>query len=310
MNLVDVKFYQLIQELKMLSNEQVFEKIKMCFMKLDKKTRESFEDFFERFNYWGSLHSVENDFEEIQRRANSIFFHLQDFVWLYERLGDYRSKKLLYVILNNWYCYDFTELKNCYDHMYPDYFDLDLVKCDEEEVLVDLGAFTGDTVLEYMKMYQKKYKKIYCYEITEESLETLRNNLKGYPNIEIRNKAVIDQEKTVFIEKNLTGADGNKIENLRGGIKINGVSLDEDILEKVTTIKMDIEGSEQAALLGCKRHIQEDKPKLLLSVYHNHEDIWKIPRMIEEMQEGYRFYLRYHGGNYFPTEVTLIAICE
>ena len=86
------------------------------------------------------------------------------------------------------------------------------------------------------------------------------------------------------------------------------VTLDEDIKEKITTLKMDIEGFEQKAILGATNHIKNDKPKLLLSVYHNNEDLWKIPRMIEEICPGYKFYLRNNGGGIFPTEITLIGI--
>ena len=86
------------------------------------------------------------------------------------------------------------------------------------------------------------------------------------------------------------------------------VALDDDIREPLTLIKMDIEGAEQSALRGCARHIREDRPKLALSVYHNFEDLWKLPRMIEELVPGYRFYLRYHGGTGWPSEITLLAL--
>ena len=73
-------------------------------------------------------------------------------------------------------------------------------------------------------------------------------------------------------------------------------------------IKMDIEGAEEKALLGCQKQIIKNKPKLLISVYHNHEDLWKIPRMISNMNPNYKFYLRYYGNNIFPTEIVLIAV--
>ena len=73
---------------------------------------------------------------------------------------------------------------------------------------------------------------------------------------------------------------------------------------------MDIEGAEQDALLGAARHIREEKPKLLISVYHNNEDIWKIPRMIKDMAVDYQLYLRSNGSQWGPAEILLIAVAE
>lgn len=72
----------------------------------------------------------------------------------------------------------------------------------------------------------------------------------------------------------------------------------------------EFEELEYKAMLGCSNHIINNKPKLLISVYHNHQDIYRIPLLIETLKPGYKFYLRYHGNNIFPTEVTLIAIYE
>ena len=40
---------------------------------------------------------------------------------------------------------------------------------DENEIIVDLGAYTGDTIIDYLNTYTD-YKKIYCYEIKDERL--------------------------------------------------------------------------------------------------------------------------------------------
>ena len=73
-------------------------------------------------------------------------------------------------------------------------------------------------------------------------------------------------------------------------------------------IKMDIEGSEKKALIGSKNHIMNETPKLLISVYHGHNDLVEIPRLIKEINHNYNFYLRYYGNHIFPTEIVLIAI--
>ena len=76
----------------------------------------------------------------------------------------------------------------------------------------------------------------------------------------------------------------------------------------MTIIKADIEGGEQRALAGARRHIENEHPKLLFSVYHRNEDLWKIPRTIDGMSDDYRFFLRFKGTATYPTEITLFSV--
>lgn len=308
MNKIDREFYHLVDILRNSTREQLLFQMKENFKLIPKETQNSIEDYFKKFGYWGKLDINNNELEELEKKADSFIDHLDDYVWLYERLNDYRSKKLLLAIIRNWYQYDFRILDETIEKMYPDYFDLDIVKCDKHEVIVDLGAYIGDTILSYLDMYGEDcYRKIYCYEITDEVFTFLKSDLENYPNIECFKKAVGDKNEMLFINESNVDASANTVSN-NGSNKIQTVTIDEDIKEPVTLIKMDIEGFEQKALLGCKGHIKKDQPKLLISVYHNHEDIWKIPRMIDEMNSNYDFYLRNHGGPIFPTEITLLAI--
>ena len=73
------------------------------------------------------------------------------------------------------------------------------------------------------------------------------------------------------------------------------VTLDDDIKEKITFLKMDIEGSEINALLGAKNHIIKDHPKLAICTYHHYEHLWEIPKLIKSFNPDYRLYLRYNG---------------
>ena len=94
----------------------------------------------------------------------------------------------------------------------------------------------------------------------------------------------------------------------KGTLAVPIVKIDDDIEEDVTFIKMDIEGGEEKALLGCLDKIKKNHPKLALSVYHNHKDIWKIARIIHDADPSYHFYVRYYGGPIFPTEYILYAV--
>ena len=181
------------------------------------------------------------------------------------------------------------------------------MRCDENEVIADLGAYTGDTVLSYIKNYGEDcYKKIYCYEITPSVFARLKENLSNYRNIDCRNKGVADKEGKMNIAVNTVSASANVLSEENGDVTVT--TLDADVKENLTLIKADIEGFEKKALLGAKNHILTSRPKLLISVYHNNDDLWEIPALIDSFRTDYAFYLRYKSSFLYPTEITLFAL--
>ncbi len=305
MNIIDKNFNDFVLKIKNMNLEEIFLNIKNNFNKVHPDTQKSIQKFLNDFNYWGTLDIEKNDYNEIYEKAKSFYEHIDDYIWLYNNLKDYTSKKILFAILNNWYQYDFSTLKECMNYNYKHYFDLDVIPNCDNQVFVDVGAYIGDTTLDYIKIYNN-YKKIYCYEITNYTMAILKNNLGEYKNIVYKNKAVSCENSIMYLKNSLVNSSANQVDN-NGEIEIETVSLDNDILEKIDMIKMDIEGSEYNALIGAKNHIINDNPILLISVYHNNEDLWKLPKLIYEYNNNYNFYLRYYGNNIFPTEIVLFA---
>ena len=88
----------------------------------------------------------------------------------------------------------------------------------------------------------------------------------------------------------------NSKNGVNAGIEIPVCALDEVCGdEKITFIKMDVEGSEYKALLGAEKIISCCKPKLAISIYHNPEDIWELPELILKMNPDYKFYIRHYS---------------
>ena len=133
----------------------------------------------------------------LKTEQKALWEHKQDFIWLYQNLCDYRSKKVLLAILSNWIELDFKLLAETKEINFGDYFDLDVFHCNENEVFVDLGAYIGDSALQFIDTY-KNTKKIYCYEITPKIYAKLEQNTKGLPNIELRQK-VLEKNKRNYI---------------------------------------------------------------------------------------------------------------
>lgn len=306
MNEIDKKFKLLIKDIASLSEESLFERIKLNFLSLPDLYKNILKDYFARFNFWGTLNYDVGDFQEICQKAHTLYKRKGEFIWLYNKFEDYSSKFLLFAILNNWLVYDFTSLKKSIDNRFKHYFDLDIIPNSNNEVFVDVGGYVGDSTLDFINVYGENYKRIYCYEITEDILPVLKNNLGKYPKIEIKNLAIKDRQGKVYLNEQ---GDVSSNQTSQEGLKqIVCTTLDKDIKEKVDFIKMDIEGDELSALKGARNHIIYDSPKLLISVYHKNDHLWQIPKFIHKLNKNYKFYLRYYGGELYPTEVVLIAV--
>mgnify|MGYP002517000463 FL=1 len=65
--------------------------------------------------------------------------------------------------------------------------------------------------------------------------------------------------------------------------------------DKVTFIKMDIEGAEMEALEGAKRTIKKNRPKLAISIYHKEDDLWEIPYYVLSRYPWSKIYMRHYS---------------
>lgn len=178
------------------------------------------------------------------------------------------------------------------------YFDLEELKPESNEVFIDCGAFDGDTSIAFMKWSNERFKHIYCFEPDVNNYTICKNNLEKYINredITIINKGTWDSRKELNFSDTADVASHICDE---GQHRIEAVSLDEEILvkrnEKVTFIKMDIEGAELKTLKGARRIISEQHPKLAICVYHRPEDIFEIPEYIKTLNPNYKFYFRHY----------------
>ena len=265
------------------------------------------QNFYQSYkDFWGTLDVDNSNYEVVDNRIGVLKERTGDFIKLYNCLGDYRSKFVLQMMLSNWLRFDYASIIHMKENNFTDYYDFDLLSCDENEVLVDVGAYTGDSALDYILCYGK-YKKIYCYEITADSVLKLQENLREYPDIDIRNKGVGDKNSVMYLDDK-KDQSGNRITDGNGETAVEVVRLDDDISEEITLLKMDIEGSEISALKGAAGHIKSEKPKLLICVYHSNTDILEIPKLIQEMRGDYKFYLRSNGTCFGPAEIVLFAL--
>lgn len=228
--------------------------------------------------------------------------YLEGYSWAYNYFIDMRSKeRVLDMIRNRLLGYP------CYkDALYTEgylSFPFPGERVRENEVYVDGGCYTGDTAEEFvlkMQETKKKYKAVYSFEPEAENIQIAKNNLSLYENIVFVQKGLWNEETTLYLKYNPTDADfiANYLvlEPDTETCEVPVTSLDTyfaDISKNdwPTLIKMDIEGSENEALIGAEKIIKEKKPRLMISAYHKPEDIYKIPQTIMKIRSDYEFQL-------------------
>lgn len=306
-NEVDKNFWCIYEQFKYVPCDIIYNNTVKNFMELPEAQRIDFLALPQRYIFLhGKIDIVENDFSLIKEYIVMMTENVEKFKWFYEVLGDYRSKKVLIGIVSFWLDFNLRKLHMLTETVFDDYFDLDLINCDQEEVFVDCGAYTGDSSLDFVKTYGK-YAKIYAFELAPSTYETLVKNTQMLENVITIQKGVGQTKKTIYIKDVENGA-GNSVFR-EGDTKVEITTLDDEIDEKITLIKMDIEGAEKDAILGAKDHIMNEKPRMMISTYHLPEDIFTIPFLVNEIRDDYKFYMRFNGHNgIWPCDYVLFAI--
>ena len=221
------------------------------------------------------------NYDEVKKNAAG-------FEWIYNKLVDRKSKETLISYLNQRVSGDYKYAEEVFD---PDhYFSKDIIKLDHE-VFVDCGAFTGDTIQELLA--RDNPKKVYAFEPDEQNFTSLKNKYINDSRIVCFKKGAYSKQSVLSFAAN--NADASKITD-SGDYKIEVDSIDNLIQdEKISFIKMDIEGAELEALKGATQTIKQNHPKLAISAYHKFEDLLTLPQFIYSLKDRYQFFLRRHS---------------
>ena len=177
------------------------------------------------------------------------------------------------------------------------YFDTDFMEYSDAEVFVDAGCYHLENTVELKR--RCNVKKVYAFEPDPDNYQICLERKKqlGLDEAEIFPFGTWSQN--AMLHFNVRGTDGTHIaENGEGEISIPVTAIDEVVRpeDKVTFIKMDVEGAELESLKGCKKTIEKDKPKLAICIYHKPEDMVQIPIYIKELVPEYRLYIRHHSN--------------
>jgi len=173
------------------------------------------------------------------------------------------------------------------------YFDRDGVRIAPEQgdTALDIGGCFGDTAINFAHSVGTT-GHVHTFDPIAKHIDITRENLAMNPSLAERVTVLPFGLADVNHEgKGRQGIDPAA----RLGDDLATRTLDSLNISSVDFIKMDIEGSELAALRGGEQTIRRDRPKLAISLYHRVEDFFSIPQWLDSLRIGYRFHLDHYS---------------
>jgi len=175
----------------------------------------------------------------------------------------------------------------------------------ESPVYIDAGAFDGDTIRLFIERQGEKFEKIYGFEPDPGTFARLRANFTSESRVIAINKGLYSKPCTLRFDN--AGSRGSLLTE-SSGIEVPVTSIDETLQgERISMIKLNVEGAELEALVGAQDSIRRHAPVLAVSAYHLPDHLWKVPAAIRGLRDDYRLYLRQHDGGVIETVVYAVA---
>ena len=193
-------------------------------------------------------------------------------------------------------------------------------KINKNSAIIDVGALFLDTALIFREYFPNN--KIIAFEPSKESYELgLRTQkLNNLQNIDFINMGLGDKNEESYLcvdSANYKGfwGGGNHIAGNKQHFEEKEViklcTLDSYVQKhnlSIGLIKTDVEGFEPQVISGALNTIKTQKPILLISIYHNYNDFYKIKPYLESLDLGYKF--DFFVGKYEKTNMDIILIGE
>ena len=220
---------------------------------------------------------VDNSIKQLKSVTRKLKFY--DLSKLGYNIKVYGARALLdKLIIHNQYSY-----KDC--------------KIEKEDFVIDAGGCWGDTSLIFSSKAGKK-GKVFTFEFFEDNLNILKENFYNNKifsnNIFLTEKPLYDKSNRKLYLNHACADITTLTENKNNLQQYKTISIDDFVndnkIEKIDFIKMDIEGCELKALQGAQNTLKKYKPKLAIAAYHKYEDYYEIPKFLNELNIGYKFY--------------------
>ncbi len=221
---------------------------------------------------------------------------------VYDNFNDGFSKKVFLSYLKSHVSGSDLFLKEvaCGSQYFQDFMPL----C-EDEVFVDVGAYTGDTLRHFLRVSNRCYNRYYAFEPNKSNFIELTKFIqdKNLPNVFAFQIGLAERNDVRSFSEDL------KLSTTSSFSGHSEVTVLVDTIDNkcpdATFIKIDVEGLELEVLRGATKTIETNKPRLAVCIYHRKNHLWDVAFLIRKLNPTYCLYLRQHQT--FSTELVLYA---
>lgn len=228
--------------------------------------------------------------------------HKEEYYTTYKCLEDELSQKCLVAFLNSKLTEDFHHILPVYEKGVS-YFANPFFEIGDAENLVDVGAYDGDTIREFLEV-KKSYNQIYAIEPEYKSFCRVKEYVKreSLKNIKLYQCGCWNANTVLNFredeESSGLGLNGNK--------KLEVYRLDKLLNEQdVSIIKINFLNGIWETLDGSADILAEQMPKIIVMVGFDEWSLIRIPLKIKELNPQYRISLRYAAA--MPARLMLFA---
>ncbi len=179
----------------------------------------------------------------------------------------------------------------------------------DKETILDVGAYDGRFLFHLLEVTKGNFSRAYMFEPDSNNCAVLQQNLtrlsrEQLEKIELSHQAISNVSGTSTFS---SGYGMTSRISAAGQETVSTVRID-DLNLRPTYVKIHIEGTEMDALRGAIQTLQNCRPIVALTAYHNRDGMWKIPSFLMSLLDGYELYFRLH--NWCGTGAVFYAVPE
>lgn len=255
--------------------EMLVQKTRMYENKLQyqKNVYHAMETYYQK-NYRESMnHAIVN-------RITSVKHALGEYAWLYGQCEDNLSKCTLAGLLNYWISMEYRHVKDVADHRYKAYADWDILDMEEFSQAVFLGAEQADSIQAVVD---------YNYDLLD-AIEVFAPN-------QMTKERICGALHSSDMEVMVCEPDILKT-----------INLDEVFDSRVRFIALMGARYAEEIIRNMEQHIRANKPQLAIRVSVEYDNLWKLPNVLYDFREDYRFYIRYYDDGIVNDTCVLYAV--